>query len=123
MDTVAETIIEQLGGRRIFALAFDAHGTFPVSNGYEQLGIGADEPGVILRVAKALRPRTYVAVSLLADDTYRVQMFRLGTTRPAHELTLKILEESSGVYADVLREVVERMTGLALTLGTMGGAR
>ena len=120
MDTVAEMIIEQLGGRRIFAMAFDQHATIAIPYGHEALGIGMREPGVILRVARALKPRTYVAVSLLADDTYRVQVFRLGKG-PLGDF--QVIDELRGLYADGLREAVERMTGLALTLGTMGGAR
>lgn len=101
----AATAIAQLGGNRIFAMAFSARQSV------------AGEDGLLLKVARGLKATgsaSHVHVTLAADDTYTVATMRV--TRAGG----KTLEKRTGVYADGLRETVERMTGLYLTLGTMG---
>lgn len=97
----ANTTIEQLGGRVIFALAFQAPATYSADTVYLKIGRG------LVSAVKA----THVSIKLEADDTYTVSLVRVG--RPG----VKTVKETTGVYCDNLREVVERMTGLALTFG------
>lgn len=58
--------------------------------------------------ARALHGINRVKVRLAGDDTYTVAFYR---GRLAEQVA-----ESTGVYADGLREAIEHMTGLALSL-------
>lgn len=112
-DTIA-TICRQLGGTRIFAMAF-SHAT------YDNAGNGA-----IFHIAKALvrgtaSKATHVTVTLDASDTYTVLASRVPTARRwARGQEIVETGRLEGVHADSLRGAVESMTGLKLTLGTMG---
>ncbi len=106
-DTIA-AMFEQLGGRKIFAMAFSgsAYSTSPV-------------PELVLNIATALRrgakgKATTVVVTLDPSDTYTVKTLRVGTARTGY--ATKTLETCEGIYCDMLRECVEGMTGLALSL-------
>jgi hypothetical protein len=102
---IATTVIAQLGGVRIFAMAF-ASSTY----GYQ-----GDAVSVVFKIAPALvrgtkGRATHVTVQLQADDTYTVWTSRV-TRRDCSQG-----EVLSFVYADQLRSVVESMTGLRLSL-------
>lgn len=93
---LAQTIIAQLGGGRIFAMAFAIHTV--VAN------------GVALTIAPGLRRAAkaqWVRVLLTPADTYTVQLLnaRGATTR-----------EVTDIYCDELARTVEKMTGLYLSL-------
>jgi hypothetical protein len=109
-DTVAP-ILAALGGRKIFAMAFTS-AAYSVS----------PAPELTLTVAPSLRrgtkgKATHVVVTLdLGSDTYDVKTVRVG------KYDVKPVDSVTGIYCDMLRETVERMTGLALTLGTMRAA-
>ena len=107
IPTIAATILEQLGGQKIFAMAFeralyDASGT------------------VTLHVAKSLRRMardkiSHVTVGLHApSDTYVVTFWNKRGTN--------VVESVDFVTADCLRTLVEGRTGLALSLGTCNAA-
>ena len=51
-----------------------------------------------------------IRITLKDDDTYRVEFLRIW----GH--TLKTIADVSGVYADMLREVVADETGLCLSM-------
>lgn len=100
--SVAEVILQQLGGGRFIAMT-GARGL-----------VGA---------SKALQfnlPRfsgvkvNHVQIVLEPSDTYRVTFYRVSRT------SVKVLAEVGDVYCDQLRDVFERHTGLATSLGTMG---
>lgn len=96
------TTIAQLGGRRIFAMAFDARMT------------SATEIALTLRVARALQKGAKahaVTITLAADDTYTVTATR--GRRGGH---VDEVGSCEGVYCDQLRGTVERLTGLYLSL-------
>lgn len=120
---IINTILEQLGGRKIFAMAFASATsgvTFP-SKEERDAGKQFGDPCLTLKIAPALvkgtlNKATHVAVTLDPSDTYSVTCYRI-TKRG---LDVKPTATVSGVYADCLRETVELMTGLALTLGTCG---
>ncbi len=123
---VVRTLIDQLGGGRIFAMAFR-------SMTYDTIELTPDRPasagvaGVVLAIARALvrgvpERATHVIVNLMADDTYAVILHREPT--PSESMRGKCGREVSrvdGVHAAQLRPAVERATGLLLTLGTLGG--
>lgn len=111
-NQVAETIIAQLGGRKIFAMAFDARRSL------------SNESGVTLPIARALvrsakGRATHVTIKLNAFDTYDVETMRY----PRLAVEGEVVGYTEGVHADSLRAVVEEHTGLKLSLGTMGGAK
>ncbi len=107
--TVANTILEQLGGNRFLAmtgarnLAGDA-----TSLSFRLPGNGFAKNGI-----------NYVKVTLEPSDTYTVVFKKIGRA-PGFKVTE--FDKVEDVYCDNLREVFERATGLATSLGTMRGA-
>lgn len=97
----ANTTIQQLGGRIIFAMAFETPVTFDASTVYLKIARG------LVRQVGA----THVAIKLEADDTYTVRTLKMGRAGVA------TVKETMDVYCDSLRGMVESMTGLRLTLG------
>jgi hypothetical protein len=100
------TIVDQLGGRRIFAMAFTrvAYAMRP-------------SPEATFHVARTLvrgtkGKATHVIVTLTPDDLYDVRAVRVAP-RSCVAVTV---EEVAGVFGDQLRATVESMTGLALSL-------
>lgn len=125
---VIQDMINQLGGRRIFAMAFKSC-VYSVAGDDEDAQRPGGLPGAAglsLEIARELRKTakgaTKVIVTLEWDDTYTVKLWKAPTAMQAQrgEHEGKYLDEVRGVYADTLRETVERMTGLLLSLGTMG---
>jgi hypothetical protein len=115
------TICRQLGGPAIFAMAFKDCGYSTDADGNYQ---------TTLRIAPALvrgvpGKGTHVRVTLKPDDTYTVELIRVfKIDRRTFDIPEPVtVDKRIGVYADVLRTTVETMTGLRLTLGTMGGAQ
>lgn len=104
MSPVADTILAQLGGARVFAMAFDA--------GRSSYGANV----ITLRIATGLKATgraTHVVIRLEAGDTYTVETHRIPrSARVAPE----VLYYQEGVYADSLRMIVEDQTGLRLSL-------
>lgn len=101
----ANTAIAQLGGNRIFAMAFDARGAV------------ARADSLTLRIARSLvrcipGKATHLVIELEPSDTYRVTLLRVGKL----DAIGTTVAEIAGVYADMLRGVVEDMTGLRLSL-------
>jgi hypothetical protein len=101
--TVANTIIQQLGGGRFQAMT-GAH-TF--------LG---DANSVSFRLPLAKHPGAvnYVKITLTGRDDYDVEFYRIRGRKST------LVSSTEGIYADQLREVFERATGLYTSLGTMG---
>lgn len=97
------TTIQQMGGRRIFAMAFDAKNTIAYTD------------ALMLKVAPALLRTmstkvSHVRVTLAADDTYTVE------TSYTRGLKTAQVGKTEMVYGDQLASVVESMTGLRLSL-------
>ena len=108
LPTVISTIIEQLGGRRIFAMAFTGSSYWLDSPG---------GPKLSLKIAPALvrgvpGKATHVDVVLDASDLYTVSLSRVWKRHPGGETLTAV----GDVYCDRLKGVVEEMTGLALSL-------
>lgn len=95
-------VIAQMGGPRIFAMAFDACA-------YDQKATS-----VTFRLAKGLRRKlTHVRVTVMPTDTYKVEFLKVPTK---NVLDQKVVSEIDDVYCDVLKTVVEKGTGLYLSL-------
>ncbi len=102
---IAHTIVQQLGGPRIFAMAFKqaVHG----------------ERDVTFHVARGLKTAnkcTHITIALEADDTYTVTFIKVA--RRGMDVTE--IDVVGMVLASELRPLIEQTTGLYLTLGTMG---
>ena len=93
--TVANTIAAQIGAR-----AFYMMGT------RQKFG---DSDSLRFDIRGSVRGNK-VVVTLDASDTYTVQLFKV------RGLASRMVVENSGVYNDGLRQVIEGMTGLALSL-------
>ncbi len=106
----ANTVIEQLGGKRIFAMAFES--------------ATHDDTSVTFRIARGLarsmgkhkvtgRKPTHVRVTLEPSDTYTVEVLSVNVKADEMVVTNSSLPM---VYGDQLAAVVEMNTGLRLSL-------
>jgi len=94
--TVAQTILDQLGGRRFLAMT-----------GAKDL-VGS-ENSLAMRVPGA-RKLNMVRVTLTGADDYTVE------TMKYRSLTVTSVATETGIYAEELRSSFERMTGLYTSL-------
>lgn len=97
--TVANTILEQLGGRR-----------FQVMTGAKQFVGGKDCLGFLLPSGFASNGINMVVVRLTAADDYTITFSR------TRGLTTKVIYEADGVYGDQLQDVFCEHTGLFTSL-------
>lgn len=96
---IAQTILRQLGGQGRLKAMVGAN-TFT-----------ALESGVQFRLkAKADRGINSIRIVLTSDDQYTVEFYAI------RALDFTEVVQFEGVYADMLKTVVERTTGLALSL-------
>jgi hypothetical protein len=95
--TVANTILEQLGGRR-----------FIMFTGAKNL-VGSDN-SLSFRLPKAKDGINAVEIRLEPSDTYRVRFYRVGDRRTGYKHTDKSVHDD--IYCDQLVELFERQTGL-----------
>lgn len=102
---VGQTILQQLGGGRFVAMT----GARGFVGGEYSLAF------VLPRFAGLRINR--VRITLMANDTYVVQFLRVTKSK------CESIATHTDVYAESLRDVFTRATGLATSLGTMGGAR
>lgn len=105
---VAKTILATLGGNRFVAMTGAKHMLGDASELTFKLPGGNFSNGV-----------NFVRIRLEASDTYTVEFWKIGRA-PSFKMTE--IAKAEGVYSDALRAVFERHTGLATSLGTMGGA-
>lgn len=98
---VANTILEQLGGRKFMAMT-----------GVKEFFVAADNVSFRLPGGGGFTKNgvNLVVITLDPSDTYtmRFSRFRAGKT--------KLLSEHVGVYFDALQEIFTRETGLATRL-------
>lgn len=102
LPTTIDTIIAQLGGPRIFAMAFTAS-TYDVKA----------DPTITFKIAPSLtrgRNMTHVRVTLTPADTYTVEILKV------RGRTVKTVGLLHDVYTDMLKPAVEANTGLYLSL-------
>lgn len=103
---VASTILQQLGGRRFSVMTGAKNFTGDANSLSFRLpgGGGFCKDGI-----------NYVKVTLDASDTYSVVFSRIRGRK------VTVVESFTDIYADSLREVFTRATGLQTSLGMMGG--
>lgn len=94
--TVAKTILEQLGGMGMLKMMIGAK------------DFAADDKSVTFKIGKNAKAVRALRITLEPTDTYSVGIFGNGW---------KLRKEINDVYVDVLRETLERETGMYLTLG------
>lgn len=103
-QVIAATILEQLGGQR-----------FRVMTGAKNFM--ASEKALSFKLPGAggfcRDGINFVTITLAPSDTYTVEFFRVRGSK------IKQILRYCDVYNDGLREVFERATGLATSMGTM----
>ena len=104
---IADTILEQLGGRR-----------FIVMTGAKN--IMSDGPALVFQLPRRTAKDGINVVKIAHDpsDTYTMTFSKQSDARGGYRMTT--VREIGGVYAGQLREIFESTTGLATSLGTMG---
>jgi hypothetical protein len=105
---LADTVTAQLGGQKIFAMAFERCVYSTLAATYH-----------VARGLKAHGRIRWVRVTLTPADTYTVEFLAWN----ARAGQVKTVAEFSDVYAYALRDLVESQTGLRMTLGTLDRAR
>ena len=103
--TVAEEILRQLGGGRFIAMT-----------GAKNFTCDNNSLGFRLSGTMTKNRINYVKVTLNAMDTYDLEFVNLRAGK------IKLVEKFEGAYNDMLQSVVSSRTGLALSLGSLGGA-
>lgn len=97
--TVSETILAQLGGWRFISMT-----------GASSL---VGDPGMLqFSLPKNERKINKVRIELTPADTYTVKFYSIRQ----RGLSVNVIAEREGVYAENLREVFERETGLYTSL-------
>jgi hypothetical protein len=94
--TVANTILDQIGRRALIMIGAKT----PVG----------DEKSVRFKIGRNEKSVTHVVVTLDPSDTYTLSFLR------ARGVTAKEVSNASFVYADQLRSVIEKHTGLYTSL-------
>lgn len=94
---IAETILDQMGGKGRLVAMLGAH------------GFVAQDSGVSFRI-KARGKGNLLNVTLDPSDTYSVELFKV------RGVSFKAVDSASGVYADSLVTVAEKMLGLYLSI-------
>jgi hypothetical protein len=98
MPTVANTILQQLGGAQFVALT--GASKFVAGDQFLQFSLPR---GCNARINKC-------RITLDPCDTYTVEFWS------THGTTLELVSSNSDVYCDVLQDLFERVTGLYVTL-------
>lgn len=99
---VAQTILEQLGGKRLIAMTGAKH--FFAAAGKDNLG------GLTFRVPAAAKGINYVAIDLTASDDYTVTFSNIRGAEVTE------VAQHKGIYCDMLQSIFEDETGLLASL-------
>jgi len=102
ISDIAQTIYEQLGADR-----------FAFMTGAKNI-VGLDE-GLMFSIPRNQSPYNKVRITLTPDDLYNVEFFKMSRLGDISKQT-----SYPGMYADQLRALFTRVTGLETSLGTMG---
>lgn len=103
--TVADTILQQLGGRRFILMT----GAKNLLNHSKENALSFRIPGTMTH-----HKINYVKITLTPSDTYTMEFGRIYGTR------YTVIEIVEGVYCDMLTDIFTSKTGLETSLGTMG---
>jgi hypothetical protein len=105
-QTVARTILEQLGGRRFIAMT----GASSLTSGPSDLSFRLPT-----RLAGGIGGMRIILTDM---DDYRIETVRLKGSIAKGNIEYDRRVEAEGVYCDNLREAFTRITGLATSLGS-----
>jgi len=97
---IARTILRQIGGNMALTMI-----------GAKNL-VDTGE-GVSMKIGRNAKRVTHITIRLTADDLYVVDFIRVGR---APKFTTDLVANFSGVYAEMLRELIESNTGMYLSL-------
>lgn len=97
MSNVAQTILQQLGGNRFIAMTGAKH-------------LCTSGRDLSFRIGRNAGRVSHVRITLDASDTYTVKFLAV------RKLAVREIESASLVYADMLRPMFERVTGMATSL-------
>lgn len=97
---VADTIRDQLGGKALYMIGAK--------------NLMADKNTLQFKFMKNKTGGNLMRITLNGADTYDIQV--LGGSAGA----MKVKAEEKGIHVDALAKTIEKMTGLALSLGNMG---
>lgn len=119
---IAQTILAQLGGNKFRVMTgatnFLDLGEAQAQDARPEHGcpaIPARLGGLSFKIGRFAGVKTtHVRVTLTLADLYNVEFFNV------RGCNMKTLATVEGVYADQLREIFTRQTGLETSLGTMG---
>jgi hypothetical protein len=95
--TVANTILQQLGGNHLIAMAGAKN-------------FVGDKNSLIFSIGRNSSKANKVRVTLMPSDTYKVEFFQY------RNLDLKVLQVYEDVYVDNLRSIFTSYTGLDISL-------
>lgn len=96
---VAATILNQLGGNKFKAMT----GSFDIFS---------DESALVMKLRKNKSKAKYLRIELNMNDTYTM-IFR---TEHKPTYSFPVIEKIEGVYADMLRTIFTKVTGLETSL-------
>lgn len=99
-NAVATTILQQLGGGGRLKAMIGANNMFSTCDGYVALQFKF----------KGSRKWNFVKIVLNAMDTYDITFYNLG------KYDIKAEQTFEGYYADMMKDLFEEQTGLALSL-------
>jgi len=100
MNTVAQTIYDQLGGRR-FAVMTGSNGFLPIGNSLR------------MKLARNKSRANRLKIEYdEASDTYTMTFYRLEFRRKEVEARSNIIEVCEDVYCDSLQYIFTEVTGL-----------
>jgi hypothetical protein len=103
--TVANTILEQLGGRR-----------FIVMTGASRF-VGSETTLTFKLPARSTKDGSdVVRITLTPADVYTLETFHFNPRATSFDKTLEPRTSRDGVYNDVLAQVFESVTGLRVSL-------
>lgn len=93
---VHEIILQQLGGRQFIAMT-----------GAQNLAYGENCFHCKIRGSKKV---SHLKITLNSMDTYDIEYVKIWGTK------MTVVEESNGIYNDMLKQDIENVTGLYLSL-------
>ena len=98
---IAQEILNQLGGNK-----------FLVMTGAKNL-MSCEDGSLRFKIGRNSTTANMVKISLDADDTYTMNIFKFSMSRKTFETKEKIIDITSGLYNDQIRTHFENITGLA----------
>ena len=94
---VAKTILQQLGGNKFIAMTGAKN-------------FGSSKNSLQFKIGKNSKSISHIIITLKSSDLYDVEFIRMrGTSR-------KVIKKLTGVYADMLRKIFTKYTGLRTSL-------